>query len=1309
VFSDSHSGLGFPTRSRFLFPTLSTLAIAVCLWPCSPAHAYLGQWSPPDATLGFTEVHMALLPGTGSSHHSRILTWGTGYGSNDGAELGWDPGTADCGTWPFSLASLGTWGPGANIFCAGHAQLSDGKLFTAGGDDVVTNWGLPDARTFEPSSPNNPWVWMPRPLMQQSRFYPTATTLRDGRVLVTGGQRYSHLWFYGGRVNGAAPSSGTGDLLHRFGRGTGGIWDPAVTPSAMLPEYRPTAREGHTATRIELSSSDVAQAFFGGQDNAGRTLDNQVYLLRRQDGAPLDADYGYAWTRLPTAGQPPDPRSGHTAVNFVSAPSGTPSSMAIYGGLSQPTSGPATVLGDFWKLSKNAQNQWAWSPLPVSGGPGPRYGHAAVSTFYGDRMYIFGGASQPNAEATDPVVYVFKVSDNTWSPLSAAANSGPAPRREHTMVLDPNPTGAAHLFVYSGTLKGNVSSDTLWVGTLSSSSVAWSFVAPTGSQITPGPRAGHAGYYDALANRLFIFGGEPAPSAAVDKFVYSIDPFRVPYYGTPQWVRGPEAPYRLSGHTADGDPAVGLHARVPEVFNPTNNAWSVQSNSGWLPPVGLSAEYPVQFLVPGSAVPAGGGRVIRVGQDPITRYLDIPASGLAGNWLDVVHGNNGLFQPQTGVQYVPGKLLVTGPGSATSASAKTMDTEVIETAEWQNRPGMLSRVNHNMVLLPNGQVLALGGEGIKCPQLWTPSTGTWTSGSPSCDLEPEPVFRGYHSSAMLLPDGRVLTGGGDSGEGNDGTKLFVFCPPYLFNGSCLALRPTITSAPASVVYGESFVIGKANLDQISSVCLIRPAAVTHSFDQNGRYVPLTFETETSTALRVFAPTSGSAAPPGDYLLFILNSSGVPAIARWVHLGSNCTVVPCDTDSPPRVNDLYVDIVGPNEIWLAWSAPGDDRDPALGAYDVRYSASPIASELAFDGATPVGGQYAPPVPGPHGSGQSCAKLGLSSCTPYYFALKTRDGVFNWSLKATLAASTTCDGGGGTFSAHRTGGELADAAGAPVVAGPADATAASADSRPATGTLVTQTRLLAGGGWQVSLHYATEADGLDPASADITVDQLSASGGRDALGRFTPEASANLLGVCSLREQGRIAIPGVYRLEQVMAHLRSRSQDYALTVAQHSRLGSLGADFITNGGSVDLVAGDVLDLTYQPAPETQTDAASWYLLVRRLGTTNPIPFSQRRTPEASLPLSFALRQNEPNPSGITTVIRYDLPAASPVRLEVFDLLGRKVATLADGVYPAGFHSLEWNLRDARGAPVRPGVYVYRMAAGEFHARRKMSVLP
>jgi hypothetical protein len=163
-----------------------------------------------------------------------------------------------------------------------------------------------------------------------------------------------------------------------------------------------------------------------------------------------------------------------------------------------------------------------------------------------------------------------------------------------------------------------------------------------------------------------------------------------------------------------------------------------------------------------------------------------------------------------------------------------------------------------------------------------------------------------------------LTAGGEHSPEN--TKAQIYCPPYLFNaGGSQAARPEIMSAPSNITYGESFVIAMPGPTTISSACLIRPGAVTHGYNQDQRYIPLTFAPSSPTHLRATAPTSGRVAPPGDYLLFILNQSGVPSVASWVRLGQ-CPTIPCDTDSPPPVTTLYPDIVGPGEVWLVWYAP-----------------------------------------------------------------------------------------------------------------------------------------------------------------------------------------------------------------------------------------------------------------------------------------------------------------------------------------------------------------------------------------------------
>jgi hypothetical protein len=103
------------------------------------------------------------------------------------------------------------------------------------------------------------------------------------------------------------------------------------------------------------------------------------------------------------------------------------------------------------------------------------------------------------------------------------------------------------------------------------------------------------------------------------------------------------------------------------------------------------------------------------------------------------------------------------------------------------------------------------------------------------------------------------------------------------------------------------------------------------------------------------------------------------------------------------------------------------------------------------------------------------------------------------------------------------------------------------------------------------------------------------------------------------------------------------------------------------------------------------------------------TRARATTAALPTAFALSQNEPNPFGEGTLIRFALPRASAVAIEVFDLLGRRVRSLTKREWQAGYHSLTWDGRDASGRRVTPGVYLYRMLAAEFHESRKMVVTP
>src|SRR6185295_2017115 len=130
-----------------------------------------------------------------------------------------------------------------------------------------------------------------------------------------------------------------------------------------------------------------------------------------------------------------------------------------------------------------------------------------------------------------------------------------------------------------------------------------------------------------------------------------------------------------------------------------------------------------------------------------------------------------------------------------------------------------------------------------------------------------------------LPDGRVLVGGGGHPDPATGAQynFEIYSPPYLFKGT----RPTISKAPAVVGYGQPFFIQTPNALTITQVSLIRLSSVTHAFNQNQRFKKLDFVTA-SSGLTVTVPLNQNLLPPGHYMLFILNSTGVPSVARIIH-------------------------------------------------------------------------------------------------------------------------------------------------------------------------------------------------------------------------------------------------------------------------------------------------------------------------------------------------------------------------------------------------------------------------------------------
>jgi hypothetical protein len=169
-------------------------------------------------------------------------------------------------------------------------------------------------------------------------------------------------------------------------------------------------------------------------------------------------------------------------------------------------------------------------------------------------------------------------------------------------------------------------------------------------------------------------------------------------------------------------------------------------------------------------------------------------------------------------------------------------------------------------------------------ELWNPATGSWLN------LASMQKTRQYHSMALLLPDARVMVGGGGICSacyevGYLEKNVEIFSPPYLFkqDGSGEAApRPSILSAPAQISYQQTFNISTEIPKNIRQVVLVRPSSVTHSVNFEQRRIPLSFSVKRN-GFQASAPSDANIAPPGYYMMFIIDNNGVPSVAKMVKL------------------------------------------------------------------------------------------------------------------------------------------------------------------------------------------------------------------------------------------------------------------------------------------------------------------------------------------------------------------------------------------------------------------------------------------
>ena len=312
------------------------------------------------------------------------------------------------------------------------------------------------------------------------------------------------------------------------------------------------------------------------------------------------------------------------------------------------------------------------------------------------------------------------------------------------------------------------------------------------------------------------------------------------------------------------------YSTIPEIWSP-QTGWRQLTGTGVPRPMPY---YPRMFVAP-------NGKTFFAGPWQTTRYFNQTGNGEWEPVIPRVVDRNRTYG--SAVMYETGKIMVVGGADPPTNTAEIIDLNQ-PSPTWAMTGSMaFSRRHNNATVLPDGQVLVTGGSSapgfnnetgaVLTPEMWNPETGVWTA------MAPHQFARVYHGSALLLPDGRVLlTGSGEGGGGVNQKTYEIFSPPYLFKGP----RPTITNAPAAVAYNQSFQVQSPEAASITKISFIRLGSVTHAFDESQRFMSLSYSM-TGTTLTVTSPANGNLAPPGHYLLSVVNSEGVPSVSKIVQI------------------------------------------------------------------------------------------------------------------------------------------------------------------------------------------------------------------------------------------------------------------------------------------------------------------------------------------------------------------------------------------------------------------------------------------
>ena len=407
---------------------------------------------------------------------------------------------------------------------------------------------------------------------------------------------------------------------------------------------------------------------------------------------------------------------------------------------------------------------------------------------------------------------------------------------------------------------------------------------------------------------------------------------RTPDMNDPRWYNTSVALPNGRVWTVSGSGGSSTAERWDEL-----SGWSRLTGIDWNPilsePGYINIWHPFLLLAP-------DGRLFHFGPTDTMHWVAPDGSGSVVNAGTVVPGTH---YPKEGswVMYDEGKILVAGGGANTVNNASDTTTGTSSTLAYTvDLTGptpvvtpvasmTFARQFANGVVLPNGEVMVMGGNtsGLKfndtgsilTPEIWNPVTKQWRT---VADMS---VPRNYHSLALLLPDGRVLSGGGGlGGNAADHRDAQLYTPASLFNpDGSLATRPVLTSTPQVIGAGTRFTVtGTPGLTKFS---FIRMSAITHSVNTDLRYLTLPFTEISPGTYELTARANLNVMTPGYWMLFGLNASGIHSVSKTILVDPTASVrITLAGNQSSYIGQnvsLQMTGIGPAGAVFQWSAAG----------------------------------------------------------------------------------------------------------------------------------------------------------------------------------------------------------------------------------------------------------------------------------------------------------------------------------------------------------------------------------------------------